>query len=287
MTNRPGNHRPASGMGIRRIVGGRLAQCRRWSSCVLLASVALAGCATKPLSHQLLVTADTADARLATFPRIIADSQPAELSSFEMTPEEWTKFEEQRSANIRAAASREAKAAAAGSALAVLPYCTVPFFCPFAVGIGVVTTGIATGYAAARADMQNRWFIPPEDGSRFSANFKKLATSDSLAARTARLVESEAIIPAVNAEGYPRLVIRFQSAQLWYPSANNVGIIMTARAQAFSSAEASWTPTHHKLQLPAQPLAEWTAGDDELVRQRIDEGLDALARSIISTYLPR
>lgn len=255
---------------------------KRLFTYALLANCWIAGCA---VPVQPLVTGDTPAEILPTGAQIVADQQSIQLYGFELTPEEWADLKEQRSAVIHGEVGPGAMGGAAGGALGGLLYlCAYPPACPFAIGIGAVAGGTAGATASAlEGAAQAPWFIPPDHGSRLAATFNALATGDSLRERVLRFA-GPAAIQTANAVELPRLVVRMHSARLDPYSDASFAIALTAHAQVFPCAGEGWRLTQHTYQSPPRSLAEWTARKDKHVRRELDEGLDALAKNIVSRY---
>lgn len=215
---------------------------------------------------------------LPAIPRIVADEQPIELPGLEMTPEERTQFEDERSARIDS--RTKMSFGGAGADPRVVVGCA--FFLPVCVVAGAAAVAVGWGINRTAASAREPSLIPERDSARLAAMLKEQTTSASLAERVSRLPES-ASVPAAMEAGFPRLVVRMRGALTDF-SGRRIGVSIVAQAQAFPSPGTAWEPTEHRYEISA--LA-WTAKDDEVVRQEIDEALDALADSIGSAYSPR
>jgi hypothetical protein len=231
----------------------------------------------KPVS----VTGHTIPAEgLPSVPRIVADEHPIELPGLEMTPEERTQFNEQRSARID---SRTQGTSATGIPDPRLLLCGVhEVLLAACVVVVAVTVAVVWGIRRTVASAREPSLIPAQDSARLAAMLKEQATGASLAERIVRLPEAPSV-PAATEVAPPRLVVRMKVAQPDY-SRKRTGVSIVAQAQAFPSAGPEWEPTEHRYEFSS--LA-WTAKDDELARREIDEAVDALAGSIWSAYSPR
>lgn len=257
------------------------------------ASVALSGCATRPLPtpSSVSVRGPIPAGGLPTVARIVADDQPIELPDFVITPENRAEFEKRRSKNIDRRVDRTPSSLGNNVARCLFygPLCWVasPVILPAAA------TADSVG-ARIKAHSEEPSLISEKDGARLAALFTEHASGASLSERTLRLIESAAL-PSAKESEYPRLVVRVKSVRAFYapqarkklvetPSQIEVGgrlvhFRIIAQAQAYPSAGAEWAPTEHESGFPFRR-------DDELAVRGIEETLDVLAQSIVSTYLP-
>jgi hypothetical protein len=116
--------------------------------------------------------------------------------------------------------------------------------------------------------------ISEKDSARLVALFTEGLSGVSLSERTLRLIESDAVPSAKEAE-YPRLLISMQSARVLQHS---MRIVIIAQAQAYPSAGVEWAPTEHVVDFEFRPKDDFVLGMPKI--------LDELAQSIVYTYLP-
>jgi len=216
---------------------------------------------------------------LPSVPRIVADEHSIELPGLEMTPEERAQFEEGRSARI----DRQAEVRlSAGEKAKGVALCVIPPLCAVVWAVAGTIMGVHWGIKRAIVSAREPSLIPEQDSARLAAMLKEQATGASLAERISHLPDSPSVTAATEVAS-PRLVVRMKIAQPDY-SRKRTGVSIVAQAQAFPSTGAEWELTEHRYEFSS--LA-WTANDAELVRQEIDEAVDALADSIWSAYSPR
>jgi hypothetical protein len=189
---------------------------------------------------------------VAVAPRIVAGETPIEIRSSAGKPSQ-----------------RPAEAA-----VPMLAACGIYLpFCP----IVVLGAGVTAGWIRPAV-------LPAADSAGLAATFRQHATGVSLQERMLRLAEAAGI--RAGAPESPRLVVRMDAAFLSYDG-RSLSLSLRAQAQLLAPDSAESPPTYFRYHFPARPLADWTAHDDRLVRQAIDEALEAFARSIWATYMQR
>lgn len=242
----------------------------------LVVSIALSACATRPPSipPSAEVQGRVPSEGLPTVARILANQQPIELAGFWNNPKDREEFEKHRSENIDRRVSAGMTLGGGGALQCLLnPLCIValPIILPFAL-IGA--------YADARIRAgHNEPSIPisEQDGARHVALFEERLSGVSLREHTWRVIESSPAKLANEAE-YPRLLVSMASARV-SEGTESLRIVFVAQAQAFPSAGVQWTPTEHAIDFDFSPKYDYTPD--------IPRILDALAKSVVSAYLPQ
>jgi len=211
---------------------------------------------------------------LPTRSRIEADKQSMEVVGFNTSAEERADFEKQRAARIDRASEVHGQLSAFNNGKCIL-------FLPVCLMVIAGGTVVASGVQRAKASAREPTLIPEEEEKRLGEMLKVRSTNASLADRVLRLSGS-APVPGTTEATAPRLVVRVKGAHADYIRSNKGAVYIVAEAHAFPAPGIEWKPTEHRYELSS---VAWTATDPARVQDEVDTALDALAESIVWTYL--
>jgi hypothetical protein len=248
---------------------------------LLAATVSLAGCAAnrQPAAARISpdVVVPVGAGQLAA--SIVPHARPIDLHG-EFSAAERAAFEQARAGRI----ANRPRAVAGDMHPVEIALCVVSVvgivFCPLAVATGKAAYGAVNGIRYVKASVREpSLLIPERHADKLATMFQEQATGASLAARASGLIASRD-----DTDVQRRLVVRMKSAETWYVRPDWLGIRIIAEAQAFPVAGIALAPTEHVYAWTYGPLSGWTEAGDEVVRQRLDEALNTLAASIVTTY---
>jgi hypothetical protein len=251
----------------------------------LAACMSLPGCATKslpvPAAHTSPeILAPVLDGSVLLAGRIVADGRPIDLSG-EFTAHGRAAFEEARSARIAGrnyirSNTRNVGGEVLKCVISVVGIVACPVGFALVSGMQGTLNGIRYINASAR---EPSLLIPEKRAYGLAAMFEEQGTGAALVARASRFTMVQ------GGDDARRIVVRMKAVQTSRLGPTWLRLRITAEAQAFASNGVASAATEHVYAWTYASVSAWTEHDDERVRQAFNEALDALAASIVSTYM--